>query len=119
MNFARNADFIPKVFPFLNHRCCRPSVVFHQRSPSTARSPSPPRSPAWEKKIAAFSVQSPEGDRNNVDWVCERSNRNSISSSGSRSSKNEVIQGNYPIDLLLFVFYLQLRTIVKVNAQIS
>ncbi|MFH4976590.1 hypothetical protein AB6A40_003299 [Gnathostoma spinigerum] len=62
-------------------------VPFHRRSPSFARSPSPPRSPAWEKRFSLIASEIGNADRSSPDWVHEFYGYGSnISSSGRQAS---------------------------------
>ncbi|CAG9533297.1 unnamed protein product [Cercopithifilaria johnstoni] len=81
-----------------NQSCCTPvnflsngsslearkerSTIFHRRSSSCARSPSPLRSPPWEKKILATNSEAVDNGHN-LDWIRESYFRNSRSSSKS------------------------------------
>uniref|UniRef100_A0A0R3RUW1 Mediator of RNA polymerase II transcription subunit 13 n=1 Tax=Elaeophora elaphi TaxID=1147741 RepID=A0A0R3RUW1_9BILA len=58
------------------------SAIFHRRPSSCTRSPSPPRSPPWEKKILATSSETVDSEHN-LDWIRESYFRNSRSSSRS------------------------------------
>ncbi|VDO34516.1 unnamed protein product, partial [Onchocerca flexuosa] len=57
-------------------------ILFHRRSSFYTRSPSPPRSPPWEKKILATSSEVVDGEHN-LDWIRENYFRNSKSNSRS------------------------------------
>ncbi|KAM3719730.1 Mediator of RNA polymerase II transcription subunit [Dirofilaria immitis] len=57
-------------------------TIFHRRSLSYTQSPSPPRSPPWEKKILAANSETVDGE-NNLDWIHENYFRNSKSNSRS------------------------------------
>uniref|UniRef100_A0A1I8EM75 Mediator of RNA polymerase II transcription subunit 13 n=1 Tax=Wuchereria bancrofti TaxID=6293 RepID=A0A1I8EM75_WUCBA len=63
-------------------------AIFHRRSSSCTRSPSPPRSPPWEKKILATSSEAGDGEHN-LDWIRESYFRNSRSS--SRSGRTDLL----------------------------
>uniref|UniRef100_A0A8R1TKB8 Mediator of RNA polymerase II transcription subunit 13 n=2 Tax=Onchocerca TaxID=6281 RepID=A0A8R1TKB8_ONCVO len=60
-------------------------ILFHRRSSLCTRSPSPPRSPLWEKKILATSSEAVDGEHS-LDWIRENYFRNSKSNSRSGRS---------------------------------
>ncbi|VDN08303.1 unnamed protein product [Thelazia callipaeda] len=65
------------------------TIMFHRRSSSFVRSPSPPRSPPWERKILATSLRTADGGRN-LDWILESDYRCSMTV--SRSGRSELLQ---------------------------
>uniref|UniRef100_A0A915CHH7 Mediator of RNA polymerase II transcription subunit 13 n=1 Tax=Parascaris univalens TaxID=6257 RepID=A0A915CHH7_PARUN len=66
-------------------------VLFHRRSPSCARSPSPPRSPFWEERLSTLISEPVDSERGSPDWVHE-SVAHGSSLSSSRSTRLELNQ---------------------------
>ena len=80
------------------------NALFHRRSPSCVRSPSPPRSPTWERRLGRLNVGEPSDlDRNSPDWVHDNSGRGSSMSRGRSDSFGKIF-GTLVV-LINFLFF--------------